>query len=86
MGACDFSNFVVGMLLLTIIVLQAVLGCVLSTFIEDMDIMKSHKFGSPGEGPELDEDWVEGMWGFFGWGRRHVRKTRSYGGYRRVSG
>ena len=74
------------MLLLTIMVLQAVLGCVLATFREDMDGMETLKFGSPEEGPELDEDWEEGTWGFFGWGSRTVRKTRSYGGYRRVSG
>ena len=76
----------VGMILLTFIVLQAVLGTVLSTFRENLKGMETQKFGKPGEGTELNEDWEEGTWGFFGWGRRTVKKMGSYGGYRRVSG
>jgi hypothetical protein len=74
------------MILLTFIVLQAVLGSVLTTLREDTLEMERQKLGRPGERTEFNEDWEEGSWGFFKWGKRTVQKTGSYGGYRRVSG
>ena len=62
-----FSNS--GMILLTFLVFQAVLGSVLSTFREDTLGMERQKFVRPGEGTEFNEDWEEVMWGFFGWGK-----------------
>ena len=71
------------MIMLTFIVLQAMLGSVLSTFREGDDGMERERLG---ECLEFNEDWEEGTWGFFGSGKITVRKTGSYVSYRRVSG
>ena len=72
------------MALLTTILVAAVLGFIVATSQEDDFVLGNH--GLPETRARLAEEWEGGVWGFFGWGRRTVKKTRQYGGYRRVSG